>query len=607
MKKVFLSLLLTGTVAGFINAQESVGGIPWSMSNKVALENSRASVLSLPAPDYAKALKEDQYNEANGRPGMYRTALGVKTDIKLSSGSFTYLNDGSIVWRLQVNIPTSQALKIQYDKFMLPEGVTYFVQNGNKNQLIGGFDNTSNANPETMTHDMVQGDVVNMEMDIKAGVDLNKIQFEVGYVYGMYRGANTVNNTFGDANIQAVFGLGESDTCQINLNCPIASPWYIYSTAVAHIWITSADTAGATGGWCSGTLIANTKKDCKPYFLTASHCDDKNSYTSDGFKFWEFTFDFRAPLCEGGGKPNTSKVIKGAEFRARSYFTIQPGASTGPLWGDFILLELKDPSSKLKTWNRYLAGWDRSNLPKRDSLWIGFHHPSGDVMKFTSFNKIDSLGFFNTDSAGTHWKVLTRKGGIQPGSSGSGLWQASTGRLMGDLSGGPTPTARNTCKAGNESEYSKIYHNWYNEFDSLVFFDSIPGINASNSRLQPYLDPTNNGPDVLDPMLMGSCTVEPFTYVPVAVNDVKLLEEGISLFPNPSSGVVNMTLNLQKTQNLNIDIVNILGQKMQSFVVKNASLSQQTNFDLSTYPNGIYLFRISSDNASITKKIIIKK
>jgi len=605
MKKVFLSLLLTGAVAGFTNAQESVGGIPWSMSNKAALENSRVTVLNLPTPDYAKALQEDQYNESIGRPGKYRAALGVNTNINLSVGNFTYLNDGSIVWRLQVTVPTSQAIKIEYADFMMPKGVTYFVSNGNKNQLMGGYDYTSNANSQTMAHDMVQGDVVNMEMDIKPGVDLNKIQFQVNRVFGLYRGANVVNNTFGDADIKAVFGFDESDTCQININCPVAAPWYTFTAAVAHIWITSSDTAGATGGWCSGTLIANTKKDCRPYFLTASHCDGENSYSSDHFKYWEFTFDLRAPLCRGGGNPNTSKVIKGADFRARSYYTIPAGQSTGPLYGDFLLLELKDPSNKLKTWNRYMAGWDRSNNVNADKMWIGFHHPAGDVMKFTQFNRNDSMGNFNTADSfkGTHWLTRALKGGIQPGSSGSGLWQANTGRLIGDLTGGPTPTAENTCKVGNISDYSKIWHNWYNEYDSVNYWNGT--INASNSRLQPFLDPNNGTSLTMNPMFAGACTLD--TFHPTAVNDVKLLEDGVALYPNPSTGLVNLTLNLQKTKNLTVDIVNILGQRMQSYIIKDASLNQQANFDLSAYPNGIYLFKISADDASITRKIIIRK
>lgn len=602
MKKVFLSLLLIGGMSGYINAQESVGGLPWSMSKKGAFVNNEVPVLNLPTPDFEKAQKEDDYNEAIGKPGKYRVALGVKTNINLTnSGSFTYLNDGSIVWRLQVTVPTSVALKIQYDDFFLPEGVTYFVQNGNRNQLMGGYDYTSNANSQTMAHDMVQGDVVNMEMDIKPGVDINKIQFQINQVFGLYRGANIVNYTFGDADVKATYGLGQSDTCQINLNCNTTHPWYVFSSAVAHIWITSADTAGATGGWCSGTLIGNTATDCKPLFLTASHCDATNSYSSPSFRFWEFTFDFRAPLCSGGGTPNTTKLIKGASFKSRSYYTIPAGQTTGPLWGDFLLLQINDPSNKLHAWDRYMAGWNRTNKTT-DNQWIGFHHPSGDVMKFTKFNKVDSTGKFNTDSAGTHWSARASAGGIQGGSSGSGLWEGTKGRLIGDLSGGITPTAINTCKPGNVSEYSKIYHNWDNTYDVQFYNDSI---SVNNSTLAPFLDPGNTGQTTLDMQKVSpSCTSVPFV---LAIHDVESLENGISLFPNPSTGLVTMTLNLEKSKNLTVEVVNVIGQVLNRYAIKNASVNQQANFDLAQYPNGIYLFKISSDNATITKKVIIRK
>jgi hypothetical protein len=629
MKKVFLSLLLAGAVAGFSNAQQSVGGIPWSISNRSVVENSKAAVLSLPTPDFTKARKEDDYNEAMGRPGKYRAALGVKTNINLSSGSFTYLNDGSIVWRLQVAIPTSIAMKVEYTSFVLPKGVTYFVQNGNKDQLIGGFDYTSNPNSESMAHDMVQGDVVNMEMDIAAGVDLSQIQLQVDHMYGFYRGANTINNLFGEANVSGTYQLGQADTCGINLNCPVASPWYTYSFAVAHIWITDIDTAGATGGFCSGTLIGNTANDCKAYFLTASHCDEENNYNSPHFKFWEFTFDFRAPRCEGGGTPNTSKILKGADFKARSFYTIPSGATTGPLYGDFILLQLKDPTNQLSAWDRYLAGWNRTNQTN-DSIWVGFHHPKGDVMKFTKYFQMDSTGatsVFNTDSLGTHWGAHHNIGGTEPGSSGSGLWEGSTGRLLGDLTGGLTPSQAKICtpsSAANSpstyaANYSKIWHNWYNTYDSahsIMINDSTKGpetywsdsINATNSRLQPWLDPTNSGVTTLNMTKVNpSCTLVPFTYVPLAIADVKALESGISLYPNPSTGVVTMAMNLQKSKDLNVDVFNMLGQKVNSYVIKNASLTQNANFDLTAFPNGIYLFKISTENASITKKVIISK
>lgn len=611
MKKVFLSIFLSCAAIGFSNAQQSIGGIPWSISKKAALDNQKVSVLSLPTPNFEKAKQEDEYSESIGRPGKYRVALGVQTDINLDKGTITYLADGSRIWRLQVAIPSSLGLKVGYDNFYLPPGVTYFVQNGNKNQLIGGYDYTSNPNSQTMAHEMVQGDVMNLEMDIQPNVDMSRIQLQINHVYGLYRGANEVNRTFADASVQATYALGESDTCQVNINCDQARLWYTLSHAAAHIWITD----GTSGGFCSGTLISNTANDCTPLFLTASHCDDANAYSSAHFSQWEFTFDFRAPLCAGGGTPNTSKVLKGADFQARSYYTIPAGLESGPLYGDFLLLKIKDPANKIKEWNRVLAGWDRRDLitdatgTKLDTVWVDFHHPSGDVMKFTKFNAIDSLGAFNTDSAGTHWMVTKVIGGSQPGSSGSGLWQGSHGRLIGDLSGGVTPPDARICTPNMKAyapEFSKISHNWTNDHDIAYYNDSIT---VNNSRLAPFLDPKNLAPDHID-MVQAStsdCKVDPFILGVTAINDVKVLENGISLYPNPSTGLVTMTLNLEKAQTLNVDLVNILGQKLNGYVIKNASVAQQANFDLSSYPNGIYLFKISSNNVTVTKKVVVRK
>src|SRR6202012_2927530 len=238
-------------------------------------------------------------------------------------------------------------------------------------QLIGGFDYTSNPDITTMRHDFVQGDVVNLEMDIAPGADLSKMIFQINNIYGMYRGVGAATNTFGDATVMDYQG-DASNTCNINAVCPQAPNWFsAYAQAVAHVFIVD----GSSAGFCSGTLINNTARDCTPYFLTASHCDGGNAYSSAEFANWEFTFDFYKPICGGGGTPNETEVLKGENFQSRSYLNYVESSNTGTLYGDFILLKLKDPLSKLKTWGTYLGGWDRTGT-KDDSLWIGFHHPA---------------------------------------------------------------------------------------------------------------------------------------------------------------------------------------------------------------------------------------
>ena len=60
----------------------------------------------------------------------------------------------------------------------------------------------------------------------------------------------------------------------------------------------------------------------------------------------------------------------------------------------------------------------------------------------------------------------------------------------------------------------------------------------------------------------------------------------LKLFPNPTIGWIR--LENKNSVPLNIIVTNLLGQKMLS-----ASINQaQTDFDLHTYPNGLYLFSV---------------
>jgi hypothetical protein len=591
MKKIYLAVFLACSIGGgMVNAQESVGGVPWSMSKRGSFEEQKVSVLSLPTPDYAKAKAEDEYNESIGKPGKYRVALAVNTNINLNnSGTFTYLSDGSIIWRLKVQVPNSQALKLNYGDFHLPAGITYFVQNENKKQIIGGYDFSSNTYTESMAHEMVQGESVNLEMDIQPGVNLNNVKFQINQVYGLYRGAERVIHDFGTPIPEAVYEIGASNACQINAKCAQGQPWFNYANAAAHIWITD----GLSGGFCSGTLINNKNNDCTPLFITASHCDANNAYSNSNFSQWEFTFNLWSPLCSGGGTLNQSKVIKGADFQARSYNTIPPNQESGPLYGDFLLLKIKDPTNLLRNWGLAFAGWNRADA-SADTAWVSFHHPKGDIMKFTKMKPLDGTGDFNTGESGTHWAGKQVIGGSEPGSSGSGIWEASTGRLIGDLSGG---SGSNPCATNRWNLYSKIYHNWVNSHDTTYYNDTITAVNSS---LSSFLDPSNSGAMTADfKWFTNPCTT--------GIHETNELDNSLLLYPNPTSGNVYMKVNLSKIADMNIEVFNVVGQKAASYVLKNVGANQELRFDLSHLETGIYLMKISSGNTTVTRKILLKK
>ena len=81
---------------------------------------------------------------------------------------------------------------------------------------------------------------------------------------------------------------------------------------------------------------------------------------------------------------------------------------------------------------------------------------------------------------------------------------------------------------------------------------------------------------------------------PIAFN------ESISLYPNPASDVVNIASN--KTQIQNVTMYNLLGELIES---KNYTSSHNIQFDLQTYPKGVYIAKITGQkNISTTRKII---
>src|SRR5690606_7471148 len=100
MKKIYLSALLALGIVGGAFAQESAGGFPMS-SKMVKVQNQEVAHIDLPRPDYEAIMKDNNEKESKGVARPYMVATLVTSDISLSnSGSWSYLDDGSKIWRL---------------------------------------------------------------------------------------------------------------------------------------------------------------------------------------------------------------------------------------------------------------------------------------------------------------------------------------------------------------------------------------------------------------------------------------------------------------------------------------------------------------------------
>ncbi len=80
-----------------------------------------------------------------------------------------------------------------------------------------------------------------------------------------------------------------------------------------------------------------------------------------------------------------------------------------------------------------------------------------------------------------------------------------------------------------------------------------------------------------------------------------LSEETISLFPNPTSGVLNINTIDATTS---VEVYNVIGEKVYSSKNLNKGLN---SLDLSNLSNGSYFVKMNSNNNITTKKVVISK
>lgn len=83
------------------------------------------------------------------------------------------------------------------------------------------------------------------------------------------------------------------------------------------------------------------------------------------------------------------------------------------------------------------------------------------------------------------------------------------------------------------------------------------------------------------------------------------MDEETVIFPNPSNGQINFTLNNQIASNFNYEIISNLGQIILAWDLGFLKVSSnQLRIDISTIPHGHYILRINSENEEFIFNII---
>ncbi|MEA1874399.1 MAG: PKD domain-containing protein [Bacteroidota bacterium] len=473
MKKnaTFFLLFVLLLNASNLFSQISQGGVPLSFTLKSDLSSEIDNVFINP-PDMEAVREFHDYLEKNGE--MYRVAEPIDVSISMeNSGTWDVLEDGTKIWRLRITSEDAEALSLLYDQFYLPEGSQLFIYNENHAQVAGAFTSVNNPiSPNRYSTQIIQGETTTLEY-IEPAYVTETPRLEIYTISYIYRGVDALVGYYKQSRPT---GFGNSGDCEVNVNCPEGDNWQDDKSGVALIYIPDP------GGLCTGSLVNNTNEDGTPYFLTADHCGgDQNDQDT-----WQFYFNFESPDCADPGTEPAHDDIIGANKIAR-------GPESGG--SDFLLLELL--TTPPVDYGVYYNGWDRTDVPITNG--IGIHHPAGDIMKISRSGST-SVTTWTGGMTDAHWEVtwqstVTDWGVTEGGSSGSPLFDETTKRIVGTLTGGG-------ASCSNQSSPDD-----YGRFD--IHWEDNGSTDAD--QLAPWLDPTNSNAmsvDGYDPAAASNLTAD---------------------------------------------------------------------------------------------------
>jgi len=447
-------LIVCALFSNNLHAQINVGGQP--MSSMTELSDVFSSV-TMPDVDVQRLIEEDQITEKEpGMPFRYGYNFDVNYNLN-NSGTWETLSDGSRVWRLAVRSEDAVSINLAFKEFHMPKGATFFVYNVGKNTIYGAFTEQNNSEDGYFATTPTYGSTTILEY------------YEP--VYSKNKGRITlhkVTHAYKD-----IFGYNSvlEEPCNININCPIGSPWVEQKRSVTRITFSQ----GGGSFLCSGALMNNTLQDRQPYYLYAEHC------ATDNFSTIVFYYNYETPTCIGtlGSLANT---MTGATLKAANFDT------------DFrlVLLNQSVPAS----FNAYYNGWDRSNTQPLNETAI--HHPDGAVKKISVDNQpANTVTGFGGRLTNGFWLVVWDEGMTEGGSSGCPIYDQNK-RVIGQNLGGTPANCANPQSV--QKYFGKLSESW-----------AHGGTPAT--QLKEWLDPNNSGVMTIDGIdaVTGVAPVSNFT------------------------------------------------------------------------------------------------
>jgi lysyl endopeptidase len=367
------------------------------------------------------------------------------------------------LWRLRIRAEAATSLNLGFTLFRLPEGARLQIYSADMAEVIRPFTAEDNEEHGQLWTPVVPTDDLVVELTVP-GASRYAAEIEIGSVGQGYRGFGAIEE--------------KSGSCNMDVEClNPGDPWRQTVRATGTISL-------GGGTFCSGSLVNNTARDGKMFFITAYHCGIRSSNAPSLVVYW----NYQNSTCRTPGSAASGSTGDGqrTQFHTGSFFRAQNPDS------DFTLVELDDPA--VPAFNHHWAGWDRSDgdvdCPdgkcyecSETSLCAGIHHPRTHEKRITFVEQ--TIQPDGDTHLWAHWDpdpVFPPDPGLtippqvtEGGSSGSPLYNKDR-RFIGQLHGGPS-----ACGATDDDLsdfYGRFGYSW-----------SVAG---------PFLDPGNTGELFID-------------------------------------------------------------------------------------------------------------
>ncbi|MBI9034491.1 MAG: trypsin-like serine protease [Bacteroidales bacterium] len=452
MHKILILIISSLCLCLNLSAQINQGGIPPGFS--IPITKNAIPIINLEKPVH-KIAQAKSTSISETKPMQFGVSIATDIDI-VKKGHWERLPNGDEICRLMIKSAEANALGLYFDVYNLPVGAKLYLYDTSFHQITGAFTQDNNATSGLFATAPIAGEALIIEYYQPKYVKESP-SLHIDEVLYAYKGFKNEDN------------IGDSDFCEVNVNCPEGEEVQDQKRGVCRIQIKSNNGYF----WCSGSLVNNTKNDNSPYVLTADHCSEGAS--ADDLQQWIFYFNYESPNCENppNGSPESDynyQSMTGAEFLAR-------GGNSGQSCSDFYLVKLNE--SIPEDYYPYFNGWDITGSVYDTGYCI--HHPVGDLKKLSFFNTPIVSTSYWSNSNPSHWRMYwsgseTNFGVTEPGSSGSPLFNQD-GLIIGTLTGGTA-----SCGAPhNPDSFGKMSYHWTKNGE------------APDDQLAPWLDPLNLG------------------------------------------------------------------------------------------------------------------